>query len=278
MVYSMKRHFLLFGLLIISQGLWAQLNCKTQKYSDLSSTKACLHSNGKISTKEFWDANKYWGRFEAYDPSGKSIINYELRRVAGHASVDVYYYANGQVSKIEFHSAPDGGIQFYHYVHIFDDKGIQTAYYDYSQPDGHPTTISPDLFKRDPVVTPKPKEEPEVSVCAAIAVTRYYLQNHTKAEVRLILSPSYQTQYPMRQARVLTIAPMSELLVDSLLMAEKFIELNTLFTLSADNTQKDRDTWMLIPQTIQVNPYRDHYWHIVTKIPKGTVKAKKSKK
>lgn len=76
-----------------------------------------------------------------YNNRGKEIIHYDLRRFAGHASVYLEYYGNGQISKAEYSSAPDGGIQFWHKIHYFDEQGNPTSFMDLSQPDGYPRLL-----------------------------------------------------------------------------------------------------------------------------------------
>lgn len=249
----------------------AQLNCSSSKEKDLSVTKTCKHKNGKVSTIEKWDANKYWGSFEAFNDSGKSIVRYELRKVGGHASVQVNYHANGQISKLEYSSAPDGGIQFYHYIHHYNEKGVQTQYYNLSQPDGHPVLFVPEELKQNPVVVPttttKPKE------CAAIAITKYTIQNHTRKQVRLILSPNYQVNYPKRSARVVLVDAMTELEIDSILLSDKFLDMETLFTLSVDSTQKDVSKRILIPNSEKKPNILIHTWHVADKV--GQVRRRK---
>ncbi len=262
-------NFLIFSLLSVH--CFSQLNCKSTKEKDLSTIKTCKHKNGKVSTIEKWDANKYWGSFEAFNDSGKSIIKYELRKVAGHASVQVNYHANGQISKLEYSSAPDGGIQFYHYIHHYNEKGVQTQYYNLSQPDGHPVLFVPEELKQNPVVIPVKTEKPKE--CAAIALTKYTIQNHTHKQVRLILSPNYQVNYPKRNARVVLVEPMSELEIDSILLSDKFLEMETLFTISVDSTQKDVNKRILIPNSEKKPNIVIHTWHVTDKV--GRVRRRK---
>lgn len=141
---------------------YAQLNCKTKKDAASNIIKTCYHNNGKISVMEVWDKERRSGRMIGYNNKGKEIINYDLRRFAGHSSVYLEYYNNGQIKKAEYRSAPDGGIQFWHIIHNFDSQGNQTEYYDLSQPDGHP------------VLMPKFKDSllrfmNEISLCRGIA-------------------------------------------------------------------------------------------------------------
>lgn len=242
----------------------AQLNCSTSKGKDLSLTKTCKHKNGKVSTLEKWDSNSFWGSFEAFTDSGQSIIRYELRKVAGHASVQVKYHANGQISKLEYSSAPDGGLQFYHYIHHYNEKGIQTEYYNLSQPDGHPVLFVPEKLTKNYPTQPTTITNPKT--CAAIALTKYTIQNHTRKHVRLILSPNYQIHYPKRNARVVLVDAMTELNVDSILLSDKFLERETLFTVSLDSTQTNVSKRILITSSEKIPNKLTHTWHLVDKI------------
>lgn len=117
----------------------AQLKCKTLIDKNKNTVKKCFHKNGCIATLESWDSIHREGSFKVFNNKKTEIAFYYLRRFGGHASVYVQYYKNGQVSKIEYSSAPDGGIQFYRTITTFDEQGNKTSFADYSQPNGHPT-------------------------------------------------------------------------------------------------------------------------------------------
>jgi hypothetical protein len=137
---------------------WAQLNCRTAKDAN-GSTEICKHANGKKASARFWDSDKRSGFFEAFDAVGNSIAKFDLRHFAGHASVDVSYFSNGQVARLEYSSAPDGGIQFWHIIMHFDESGKLISKQDLSQPDGHPVLYLPEEFQVPqplPYVVPTP--------------------------------------------------------------------------------------------------------------------------
>lgn len=102
----------------------SQLNCKN---TNLNSEKiiTCFHKNGQKSTIETWDLEHRSGTFKAYNSTGNELFTYFLRTFGGHASVNVSYFPNGQVEKVEFSSAPDGGIQFYNDSRKFNENGDQ---------------------------------------------------------------------------------------------------------------------------------------------------------
>lgn len=117
-----------FLLLFQSVLASAQLKCKTTNQSDGSTIKQCFHQNGKVSTLESWDKDKRFGAIKGYTNEGKELFSHGLRSVGGHASVSLAYFPNGQVEKVEFSDAPDGGIQFYNSTTRFDEKGKQTEF------------------------------------------------------------------------------------------------------------------------------------------------------
>ena len=85
-----------------------------------------------------WEDNGREGTMTCYNAAGKQILFHYLRHFAGHASVYLDYYTNGQVKKAEYSSAPDGGIQFWHIIYYFDEAGKETSRTDMSEPNGHP--------------------------------------------------------------------------------------------------------------------------------------------
>jgi hypothetical protein len=154
-------HLALLTLFIISISALpsrAQLHCRTTTDA-AGTTEICKHANGKKASARFWDVDKRSGFFEAFDATGNSIAKFDLRRFAGHASVDVSYFANGQVARLEYSSAPDGGIQFWHIIMHFDEAGQLISKQDLSQPDGHPVLYLPEEFQVPqpmPYVVPTP--------------------------------------------------------------------------------------------------------------------------
>jgi hypothetical protein len=145
----------LWTQVFIAGGLKAQLRCEklTNKEGHM---ELCKHAQGGIASRRFWDLAQREGYFEAVGPDGNVLVNYDLRKFAGHASVDVTYHPNGQVHRLEYSSAPDGGIQFWHIIHEFDASGKQISKVDLSQPDGHPVLMVPEEFR--------PSETPEFVV------------------------------------------------------------------------------------------------------------------
>ncbi|MES2590163.1 MAG: hypothetical protein V4622_14385 [Bacteroidota bacterium] len=204
---------------------FSQLNCKNKTNSDGSKTSNCFHKNGKISTVETWDKEKRWGKIIGYNFSGNQLFEYELRTFAGHASVDVKYFPNGQVSSLYYSSAPDGGIQFYRYRHKFDESGKQTEFYDESHPSELPTIFYkfPDTLKK-PVVIPKKPEikKQEVVECAIPFVTEFVIINETRKAVKIKLK-AQKNHYILLKDIDTILKPKETLVVKSIMLAQMFL-------------------------------------------------------
>lgn len=182
----------LVAMFVMSQSAWAQLNCKTIKAADGRRT-TCYHANKQVSTTESWDQNEHWGKFEAWNSKGERLVEFELRKIGGHAGVDVSYYPNGQVSKLDYSSAPDGGIQYWNYIYTYNEEGVETSRVDLSRPDGFPHLYQPEreLFEevqnpRPWLVNPQPVEEKKVPFTVHVVNT----SNREIALRYLILSDS----------------------------------------------------------------------------------------
>lgn len=127
----------------------AQLKCKTTSQSDGSTITQCFHQNGKVSTLESWDEDKRFGTIKGYNNQGKELFSHGLRSVGGHASVSLTYFPNGQLEKVYFSDAPDGGIQFYNSTTRFDEKGNQTEFTETKYPQRLELEVPvPDTVKR----------------------------------------------------------------------------------------------------------------------------------
>jgi hypothetical protein len=63
------------------------------------------------------------------------LVQYNLRRYAGHSSAWTEYYRNGQVRKLELSNAPDTGIQYYRETIFFDQNGKEMRRFKQSNED-----------------------------------------------------------------------------------------------------------------------------------------------
>ncbi len=104
------------------------LNCSAAAARDYTNCTRHYFKNRKLSTSQCYDADHRWGKAIAYSSKGTIIYEKELRRVAGHSSVNFSYYASGAVKRAEWSSAPDGGIQWYSSVTDFAENGTITSF------------------------------------------------------------------------------------------------------------------------------------------------------
>ena len=166
----------------------AQLGCRESTAKDGFTVKTCFHKNGKPSSIEKWDAIHRQGSITCYDAAGKEIFYESLRRFGGHASVYLDYYANGQIKKAEYSSAPDGGIQFWHTIYKFDEAGNQTDKTDMSQPDGHPV-LQPIFYDTAKHTKPIaiPSQSNPTAACAVPYSTVCEITNETSCPIKVLM-------------------------------------------------------------------------------------------
>jgi hypothetical protein len=216
--------------------IYGQLSCKTQEKGDSTQTQ-CYHSNRLLSTSVIWDKHQRFGYARAWDAKGNQIIDYAIRRFAGHASVYFQYHPNGQIRKAEYRSAPDGGIQFEHIVHMFDEHGKQLEYTDLSQPDGHPVILVPrrhddrEQLKIPQVLEPPPPEpneeviefHQEVVTCAVPYVSVFIIQNLTGRKVDFLLKKLPNIHYSHAHMDLMRLSSGKEQEIYRITMAEKHL-------------------------------------------------------
>lgn len=90
---------------------------------DMSVCEVSKFKSGQKSLSICWDKDKHWGQAVIYNIKGDSTRFWHLRKVAGHASVDVKFHQNGAVSEVNYSSHPDGGIQWYKEWARFNENG-----------------------------------------------------------------------------------------------------------------------------------------------------------
>jgi len=259
---------LLALLLFINPTTHAQLNCKTTERND-STITTCLHASKKPSSVESWDKNRYWGRMTCFDAQGNIIANHQLRRVAGHASVSLRYHPNGQVSSVEYRSAPDGGIQLYHTIQSFDENGNQTSYEDYSQPDGRPVLrviIDPQYQPehKEPALPPLPKQI--VEQCAIPYLTVFRLTNNTRKKIVVNLVPLGGQWATLKAYNGYVLKPKQSVLVDSITLAERYLHINDTYSIQVISPKKlNRQPKVVIDMPIEGKDRKEYVWHLIDK-------------
>ena len=146
--------------------------------------------NGKKATSQCYDANDHWGQARAYNGKGEVIYEKDLRKIAGHSSVQFSFYENGAVKKAEYSSAPDAGIQWYRTFTEFAPDGTITSEVHQNYDDGPGTTapfrrqeyVAPPTTTTNP--TPAPcKPAPTTVACAVIYSSEFWFINTTPYSV-----------------------------------------------------------------------------------------------
>lgn len=131
-------------------------------------------TSGDLSTKAWMDANNSWGHSWAYNKLGDVIFDRQTRRVGGHASVDYRYHPNGAVSRADYSTMPDGGIQWYKSTTTFDTAGVQTGFSEQGWDNKGPMRpqVSPNLLPAPPAPKPKVVHEQRLFVNEYFVVAR----------------------------------------------------------------------------------------------------------
>jgi hypothetical protein len=246
----MRSVLLLPVLFLLISHASAQLNCTTTEKADSVVTR-CLHANRKVSTRIVWDKDNRWGQAEAFDSQDNRIINYQLRRVGGHASINFQYHPNGQIRRAEFSSAPDGGIQYYNMIHEFDEAGKQTRFTDLSRPDGFPRlTVPTHIYDPEkltrPMVMPDPPPVPEVITCATPCQSKFVIVNRSRRKVTFDLHPQPSHWYSFPAKCCVTLRPGQQLEVYSITLAERYIGPDEAYRLEQKTPKRKRKTPLLI--------------------------------
>lgn len=115
-------------------------------------------TTGQLSSKAWMDVDNRWGHSWAYDRSGKVIFDRQTRRIGGHASVDFRYHPNGAVSRADYSTMPDGGIQWYKSTTTFDTAGVQTGFSEQGWDNEgplHPGIVKPERTVPKPAIPTK---------------------------------------------------------------------------------------------------------------------------
>lgn len=258
----MQNKFLLFVLFSFLQLIvHAQLNCKTNSLNtDIITT--CFHKNGQKSTVETWDKDKREGKIQAFDLNGKALFTYYLRTFGGHASAHLNYYPNGQVQKIEYSSAPDGGIQFYQDSRKFNESGEQIDFWKMEYPLETLTELKHFETEnlKDSAQTIKKVEEPVVQY-----QTVFKIMNTTGKKIILDLE-AQENKWVKLNNQELTIKGNQELVIDTVKLNKKFIEQNETYILNFSYKTKNSKRYQIIPSQPNIlGDTKEYIWLVVKK-------------
>jgi hypothetical protein len=247
---------ILVFLLLAPTALSAQLHCLTRQGSDGESETSCHHENGTLSTIETWDRENRWGHITGFNAAGVQLFHYELRRIAGHATVQLAYYPNGQVKDLHFSSAPDGGIQRYSEDCAFDPTGalIQCTKEQYP----HELILVPTPLP-DERFTPRP---PEVMICAIPCLSVYEIVNTTRKKIKVHLNATPHLMVS-RKSREVEIKNGKRMAVDSVLMANLFFPLNDIYQISAKSKRRKGSVRIIHDEEILSDTRRVYRVYIV---------------
>lgn len=254
-------------LYIILMGLLpktiAQLNCIVSNKENGDWIKTCYHKSGEPSTIETWDKDKRWGSMSGFNSQGKQLFKYDLRSFAGHSSIYLQYYPNGQVKRAEYSSAPDGGIQFWRIVHGFDESGNQTEYYDMSQPDGHPVIINTPDTSRRPYTTKTETFKQEVATCATPFITVFEISNETNRKVKVKMN-ALSNLYTQLKDTTIVLLPFQAVVVDSVILAEMFLKWEIAYKPELYlNPGKKSKQKIILSAPFEVPNKRKYTWYVI---------------
>lgn len=261
----MKKVFLLFVCSLFLQISFAQLNCKTTTDATNGTVKKCLHANKKVSTEEIWDEDKRFGTLKLFNNQGVELAVYHLREVGGHASAHLSYHSNGQVAKVEFSDAPDGGIQFYESTRKFDENGKQVEYNEMKYPQELETTFMQIEPQEQPQQQVVPPIKEAIIPCATIYQTFYQLQNTTNSKIVLTIQPIVNNVVNVTEKEI-TLKPNESIVFDTILMADQFITAKVYQPAIKQVLTKKRNEKkikIIEPGPIDAGASRTYYWFIV---------------
>lgn len=260
----MKNLLLLLFLFYLNITLFSQYNCKKSVGLKGEEIKSCYHKNKKISTQEIWDNGKKEGKSIGYDSAGKQLYEFYLRTFGGHASAHLSYYVNGQVSKVQFSSAPDGGIQRYNEMIRFDEKGLQLERRIEQYP--HELMV-PNFTDTGKFVKPIIEKliKQEVVVCASPYLTYFKIKNSTSKNIRMKLIPQKNRWIQLSEKNVL-IKSKEFATCDSIILAQRFLEPNEGYLVLLDMPKRKANKYLILQlETIYENDKRTYQWIIIRK-------------
>lgn len=174
----------------------------------------------KVATSHCYDKDNRWGKARAFNRLGQQIYERDLRRIAGHSSVDFTYYESGAVKTASYSSAPDGGIQWYRSLTTFSEDGKITSetHDDYdNRPHVFYRTRPGEHIPDKPVVVTAPPK-PTVAECAVIYSSEFWFTNYTPHTVIITATGKYNKSVTF----TLSLHPRETLKGGQLILAQQF--------------------------------------------------------
>lgn len=224
--------------------LSAQLDCKTITDKSGGSTITCFHENQSVSTLISWDKDYRFGNAKGFDSKGTLLFNVELRKIGGHASVQLKYYKNGQVSSMEYSDAPDGGIQFYESKTTYSELGERTSFHETKYP-FELTTQPLKVERKDSIKITEPRTEK----CATLVMNYFEIQNTTNAKLEVVATRNQTLNWSKKMIKMIVL-PHEKLVFDSIPSAEKPIN-KAVYDLTFELKTKKRKNKLITLELLQ---------------------------
>jgi hypothetical protein len=197
------------------------------------------------------DANQVYGldreKVEVFNKNGDKVFEGYRRNTAGHSSVQLTYYENGGVHKINTSSAPDAGIQWYKSNRILDEEGNIIHFEEYSNEDKmlllitnppeyqrtkRPGTDTEEKKENEKLQQEIQKKESEIpqkkeNECASPMESQIYLHNKSGKTLEIKVIPIIYGITSVENS--LFIAKEDSLKLGSYIHAETFKEPNLIY-------------------------------------------------
>ncbi|MCB0773310.1 MAG: hypothetical protein KDB93_08040 [Flavobacteriales bacterium] len=245
-------------LLFLTISVLAHAQGTVQRYTN-DSGSFVLHrfTTGQISSREWMDLDNRWGRSWAYDRQGHVIYEQQTRRIAGHATVDFRYHPNGAVSRADYSTMPDGGIQWYESTTTFDENGKQTGFTEQGQDDHGPVP--------GPTVPGAPKHYPkEIVQEQRLFTNEYFVVNGYRKPVRLKLQPK-QTS-PAAKDIDATLLHGDTLRGGTYSMGEQWVEPLSQVVVNVRPAKGRKKLAISRTDTVQVSPEHRRYFLVIGRV------------
>lgn len=215
-------------------------------------------TTGQLSSREWMDKDDRWGRSWAYDRQGHVIFEQQTRKFAGHAGVEFRYHPNGAVSRADFSTMPDGGIQWYKSTTTFDENGKQTGFSEQGEDEHGP--IPPHVTPIWPSTRPR-KEYMEEQ---RLFTNEYFVVNGYRKPVRLALRPKQLS--PAAKNIDATLLKGDTLRGGTYSMGEQWVEPLTQMSLNVQPAKGHRKLGVMRTVTVQVSPEHRRYYMVIGKV------------
>jgi hypothetical protein len=168
--------------------------------------------------------------------------------------VDFRYHPNGAVSRADYSTMPDGGIQWYRSTTTFDANGKQTGFNEEGQDNYGP--IPPHV-----TTTPPRKEYVQEQ---RLFTNEYFVVNGYRKPVRLKLRPR-QTS-PAAKNIDATLLKGDTLRGGTYSMGEQWVEPLTQVTVNVKPAKGRKKLGVVRTDTVQVSPEHRRYYLVIGKV------------